>query len=69
MRDDVARIAGNYGLLVTPGAPVSQGIVQPVVMSPALLVGLDRRRHSRFIQNWSRLITDTGISLIPPTAP
>jgi len=47
----------------------SQGIVQPVVMSPALLVGLDRRRHSRFIQNWSRLITDTGISLIPPTAP
>ncbi len=32
----------------------SQGIVQPVVLSPALLVGLDQRRHSRFVQNWVR---------------
>ncbi|MEN4922958.1 extracellular solute-binding protein [Achromobacter spanius] len=37
----------------------SQGIVQPVVLSPALLVGLDQRRHSRFVQNWIRLVTDT----------
>lgn len=37
----------------------SQGIVQPVVLSPALLVGLDQRRHSRFVQNWVRLVTDT----------
>lgn len=37
----------------------SRGIVQPVVLSPALLVGLDQRRHSRFVQNWVRLVTDT----------
>lgn len=37
----------------------SKGIVQPVVLSPALLVGLDQRRHSRFVQNWVRLVTDT----------
>ncbi|WZB77355.1 ATP-binding protein [Achromobacter insuavis] len=37
----------------------SQGIVQPVVLSPALLVGTDQRRHSRFVQNWIRLVTDT----------
>lgn len=37
----------------------SRGIVQPVVLSPALLVGLDQRRHSRFVQNWIRLVTDT----------
>lgn len=37
----------------------SQGIVQPVVLSPTLLVGLDQRRHSRFVQNWIRLVTDT----------
>jgi two-component system sensor histidine kinase TctE len=37
----------------------SQGIVQPVVLSPALLVGQDQRRHSRFVQNWIRLVTDT----------
>ena len=30
-----------------------------VVLSPALLVGLDQRRHSRFVQNWIRLVTDT----------
>jgi pilus assembly protein CpaD len=28
-RDEVARVAGNYGLLVGNGAPVSQGTVQP----------------------------------------
>ena len=28
-RDEVARLAGNYGLLVGNGAPVSQGMVQP----------------------------------------
>nr|WP_235610735.1 extracellular solute-binding protein [Bordetella sp. H567] len=37
----------------------SQGIVQPVVLGPALLVGLDRQRHARFVQNWTRLVTDT----------
>ncbi|CAM3590164.1 Sensor protein QseC [Bordetella sputigena] len=37
----------------------SQGIVQPVVLGPALLVGLDRQRNARFVQNWTRLVTDT----------
>lgn len=48
----------------TPEAVLSrsQGIVQPVVLSPALLVGLDQQRHARFVQNWTRLVTDTGIA-------
>jgi two-component system sensor histidine kinase TctE len=37
----------------------SQGIVQPVVLGPALLVDLDRQRQARFVQNWIRLITDS----------
>jgi len=37
----------------------TRGIVQPVVLSPALLVGLDQQRQSRFVQNWMRLVTDT----------
>lgn len=36
-----------------------QGIVQPIALSPALLVGLDQQRHSRFLKNWTRLVTDT----------
>jgi len=28
-RDEVARIAGNYGLMVSPGAPVTAGVVNP----------------------------------------
>ena len=37
----------------------SRGIVQPWCSAPPLLVGLDQRRHSRFVQNWIRLVTDT----------
>ncbi|AZW16612.1 sensor histidine kinase [Bordetella hinzii] len=37
----------------------ARGIVQPIVLSPALLVGLDQQRQSRFVQNWMRLVTDT----------
>jgi two-component system sensor histidine kinase TctE len=44
----------------------SQGIVQPVVLGPALLVGLDRQRHARFVQNWTRLVTDTPAAASPP---
>lgn len=53
---------------ISASAPSSkpQGIVQPVALSPALLVGLDQRRHSRFVQNWIRLVTDTP--LLPTTA-
>jgi pilus assembly protein CpaD len=29
VRDDVAKIAGRYGLLVSEGAPVTQGFIQP----------------------------------------
>ncbi len=38
---------------------LSQSIVQPIALTPALLVGLDQQRHSRFLQNWKRLVTDT----------
>ena len=31
-RADVARIAGQYGLLVSRGAPVTQGVVQPGIV-------------------------------------
>lgn len=37
----------------------TRGIVQPIVLSPALLVGLDQQRQARFVQNWLRLVTDT----------
>jgi two-component system sensor histidine kinase TctE len=39
--------------------PLSSSIVQPIALTPALLVGLDQQRHSRFLQNWTRLVTDT----------
>ena len=35
------------------------GIVQPLVLNPTLLVGLDHTRRQRFLQNWRRLVTDT----------
>lgn len=44
--------------------PLSSGIVQPIALTPTLLVGLDQQRHSRFLQNWRRLVTDTPA---PPT--
>jgi two-component system sensor histidine kinase TctE len=44
----------------------SRGIVQPVVMGPALLVGLDRQRNTRFVQNWTRLVTDTPLAQSGP---
>ncbi|MBV6273456.1 extracellular solute-binding protein [Alcaligenaceae bacterium CGII-47] len=37
-----------------------QGIIQPIALTPALLVGLDQQRHARFTRNWMRLITDVG---------
>lgn len=50
-RDDVARIAGNYGLLVTPGAPVSQGMVQPGTVR---VVVARTRATVPGCPNWSR---------------
>jgi two-component system sensor histidine kinase TctE len=46
---------GQWGVRNVPGS--SQGIVQPIVFGPALLVGLDQQRQGRFIQNWMRLMT------------
>jgi two-component system sensor histidine kinase TctE len=40
-------------------APFSTGVVQPIALSPTLLVGLDQQRNSRFLENWLRLVTDT----------
>jgi pilus assembly protein CpaD len=50
-RDEVARIAGNYGLLVGNGAPVSQGIVQPGMVR--VLVSRTRASVPN-CPNWSR---------------
>ena len=47
---------GQWGARNVQG--MSQGIVQPIVFGPALLVGLDQQRQGRFIQNWMRLMTD-----------
>ncbi|NYT60752.1 extracellular solute-binding protein [Alcaligenaceae bacterium] len=48
-----------------PASPfaLSQSIVQPIALTPALLVGLDQQRHSRFLKNWKRLVTDTPLPL------
>ncbi|MCH1878703.1 extracellular solute-binding protein [Alcaligenes ammonioxydans] len=37
----------------------SIGIIQPLILNPSLLVGLDPTRRHRFLQNWRRLVTDT----------
>ncbi|HCA17203.1 MAG TPA: HAMP domain-containing histidine kinase [Alcaligenes faecalis] len=44
----------------------SIGIIQPLVLNPSLLVGLDPTRRHRFLQNWRRLVTDTPIGLRDP---
>lgn len=38
---------------------LKQGLLQPIVLGPALLVGLDQTRRRRFLDNWTRLVTDT----------
>ena len=65
------QVAANHAVLgaIVPGTPGpwtadaiqqrTSGIVQPVVLSSSLLVGLDQQRQSRFVQNWKRLVTDT----------
>ena len=53
-RDEVARIAGNYGLLVGNGAPVSQGVVQPGMVR--VLVSRTRASVPN-CPNWSKRST------------
>ncbi|HKC02105.1 MAG TPA: CpaD family pilus assembly lipoprotein [Sphingomicrobium sp.] len=50
-REQVARVAGQYGMLVSDGAPVTQGAVQP----GAVRVVVSRRRAEvPNCPNWSR---------------
>ena len=63
VRDDVAKIAGRYGLLVSDGAPVTQGYVDPgkvrVVVS---------RSHA-FVPgcpDWSDRVADYGVNWTSP---
>ena len=50
-RDDVARVAGNYGLMVSAGAPVTAGMVAPGTVR----VVVSRTRASvPNCPNWSR---------------
>jgi pilus assembly protein CpaD len=50
-REQVARIAGQYGLLVSDGAPVTQGAVQP---GGVRVVVSRRRAEVPGCPNWSR---------------
>ena len=50
-RDDVARVAGNYGLMVSAGAPITAGLVAPGTVR----VVVSRTRASvPNCPNWSR---------------
>jgi pilus assembly protein CpaD len=63
VRDDVARIAGRYGLLVSDGAPVTQGYVDPgkvrvvVTRSHAYVPGCP---------DWSVHVADYGTNATAP---
>ncbi|MCO7643342.1 extracellular solute-binding protein [Pseudomonas sp. S 311-6] len=46
---------------------LKQGLLQPIVLGPALLVGLDQTRRRRFLDNWTRLVTDTPDLQTPMT--
>jgi pilus assembly protein CpaD len=50
-RSQIAAIAGRYGMLVTPGAPVTAGMVQP---GSARVVVARRRAEVPNCPNWSR---------------
>ncbi len=50
-RDQVARLAGQYGMLVSEGAPVTQGVVQP---GSVRVVVSRRRAEVPGCPNWSR---------------
>jgi pilus assembly protein CpaD len=50
-RDDVARVAGTYGLLVADGAPVTAGMVQPGTVR---VVVARTRASVPNCPNWSR---------------
>jgi len=60
VRDDVARVAGRYGLLVSDGAPVTQGYIDPgkvrVVVS---------RSHAYVpgCPDWTEHVTDYGVNV------
>ena len=63
VRDDVARIAGRYGLLISDGAPVTQGYVDPgkirivVTRSHAFVPGCP---------DWSERRADYGVNSTSP---
>ena len=50
-RDDVARLAGNYGLMISPGAPVTAGMVLPGTVR---VVVARTRASVPGCPNWSR---------------
>ena len=50
-REQVARVAGKYGMLVTDGAPVTEGVVQP---GSVRVVVARRRAEVPGCPNWSR---------------
>lgn len=53
-RSQVASIAGRFGMLVTPGAPATQGMVAP---GSVRVVVARRRAEVPGCPNWSRRVT------------
>ncbi|WP_182086764.1 extracellular solute-binding protein [Aureimonas sp. ME7] len=52
-----AVIPGTPGRWTTESiAALGRGAVQPVPLSPSLLVGLDRQRRERFLETWSEIV-------------
>jgi pilus assembly protein CpaD len=63
VRNDVARIAGRYGLLVSDGAPVTQGFVDP---GKVRIVVTRSRAYVPGCPDWSQHIADFGVNNTSP---
>jgi pilus assembly protein CpaD len=63
VRDDVAALAGRYGLLLSDGAPVTNGFVQP---GRARIVVTRTRAHVPGCPDWSEQTTDYGNNTTHP---
>ena len=63
VRDDVAALAGRYGLLLSDGAPVTNGFVQP---GRARIVVTRTRAHVPGCPDWSEKTADYGDNATAP---
>ena len=63
VRDDIAKIAGRYGLLVSEGAPVTQGYVDP---GKVRVVVTRSRAYVPGCPDWSSHVSDFGGNTTSP---